>query len=436
MQVSIAMSVRKPMCTANRRAVRVKRIYAPAPMSWSKPRHFDSFKVLSGVSLGLVLSWGCGTSDGGPGGSGGASSGGDSTSAGGAASSGGAPSGGAGNESGGATTGGAASGGSDPSGTGGGSGGGGSKACNEGTKLTTRLPCLLSETGLFEADMVTLGEGVHPFEPQFKLWTDSAEKRRWIQLPPNTKIDTSDMDYWSFPVGTKVWKEFSRDGVRVETRLIEKQKSGSWYTVAYHWQEDLKEAIAVPDGLENASGTPHDVPDADACLTCHSQQPDKVLGFSAIQLSHAPATDDPLEWTLERLITLDLLTEPPAAPPSFSWDELDRDMFGYLHANCGTCHNPKGSANSQTGLDMWLKIADLSAPVTESSVYKNLYNVNIQWLDDAPPAEKRVAPGDFENSAIYQRFVNKEADFAMPPLGTEVVDPDGERLMKEWIAAH
>lgn len=404
-------------------------------MSCSKTGQFGPWKFFLGASLGFGLCWGCGTGGESPGSGGGVAAGGASAgSSSGGAPSGGAVSGGDGNSSGGGMTGGAASGGSEA----GGSGGAVSSVCNDGTKLRTRLPCFLSETGLFEDDMVTLGEGVHPYEPLFELWSDGAEKRRWIKLPPDAKIDTTDMDYWSFPAGTKLWKEFSRDGVRVETRLIEKQKSGSWYTVAYHWREvfDQMEAIAVPDGLENASGTAHDIPDADACLTCHSQQPDKVLGFSAIQLAHGLMSSGQGEWTLDVLVEDGLLTAPPAAVPTFSWDWLDRDTLGYLHANCGTCHNPRGSANNQTGLDMFLKIADLSGPVEESSVYKNLHDVNIQWLDDAPPAEKRVAPGDFENSAIYQRFVDKEASYSMPPLGTEVLDPDGERILKDWIAAH
>ena len=57
---------------------------------------------------------------------------------------------------------------------------------------------------------------------------DRAAKRRWIQLPEGATIDTSDMDYWQFPVGTKLWKEFVRDGVRV----FNPRDEGSWYDAA------------------------------------------------------------------------------------------------------------------------------------------------------------------------------------------------------------
>jgi hypothetical protein len=303
--------------------------------------------------------------------------------------------------------------------------------------LTTRLPCLLSATGLYGPDMATLAQGVHPYGVTFGLWADDADKKRWVALPQGSKIETAEMDYWTFPAGTKLWKEFARDGVRIETRLLEKQASGSWYAVAYQWRSDQKEADAVPNGVVNASGTAHDIPDGDQCLTCHSQTPDKALGFSAIQLSHdklEPSSE--LEWTLTTLIDDGLLTSPPEAPFTIPGTELERKFFGYLHANCGHCHNPKGSANSQTGLDLWLKVADLKGTVRESSVYKDIFDTAIAWLDgEHPDAPKRVAPGSLADSAIYQRFIKKGETWSMPPLGTELVDPEGKKLFEDWIGS-
>lgn len=336
--------------------------------------------------------------------------------------------------------GGAASGGG---GGGNGDAGGGlagtASACHEpgsAGPLTTRLPCLLSQTGLYAADMTTLAAGVHPFAPSFELWSDGAEKRRWVSLPVGTKVDTTDMDYWTYPSGTKLWKEFTRDGVRVETRLLQKQTSGAWYAVAYQWRPDQKEADAVPNGVVNASGTPHDVPDGDQCLTCHSQLPDKALGFTAIQLSHAKVDpNDTLEWTLDTLVRDGLLTRPPAQAFTVPGTALDREFFGYLHSNCGHCHNPQGTANTQTGLDLWLKVADLSGPVSEFSVYVGSYGKDIVWLDaEHPDAPQRIAPGSLADSAIYRRFVEKGHTWSMPPLGTELVDPAGKKLLEDWIA--
>src|SRR5262245_7866666 len=76
------------------------------------------------------------------------------------------------------------------------------------TDRVSRAPQRLSETGLFaDIGRETLAPGVVAYAPRFQLWSDGAEKRRWLWLPPGTRIDTSDMDSWVFPVGTKLWKE-------------------------------------------------------------------------------------------------------------------------------------------------------------------------------------------------------------------------------------
>src|SRR5438132_1116401 len=90
-------------------------------------------------------------------------------------------------------------------------------------------PGTLFETGLcVDHACMQISPGVHAYSPRFALWADTASKRRWIYLPPGTQIDTTDMDHWLFPTGTKLWKEFTRDDangmpVRVETRLVWKQ---------------------------------------------------------------------------------------------------------------------------------------------------------------------------------------------------------------------
>ena len=96
----------------------------------------------------------------------------------------------------------------------------------DGETSTSALPPFsekLSEMGLY-ADFAskTISSAVVEYEPAYKLWSDGDEKRRWVWLPPGTKIDTSDMDHWVFPVGTRFFKEFAVGGKRIETRMIER----------------------------------------------------------------------------------------------------------------------------------------------------------------------------------------------------------------------
>src|SRR5262249_41077381 len=108
----------------------------------------------------------------------------------------------------------------------------------------------LSETGLY-SDFAgrVLAPGVVRFAPSHPLWADGATKKRYLLLPEGAKIDTTDMDGWSFPVGTKAWKEFYVDGKLVETRMLWKKVDGndgpeSWWKVAYVWNADGSDAVA------------------------------------------------------------------------------------------------------------------------------------------------------------------------------------------------
>src|SRR5262245_8554853 len=48
---------------------------------------------------------------------------------------------------------------------------------------------------------MVINPDIHEYEPRFPLYADGATKRRWMQLPTGTQIDTSNMDRWKFPVG-------------------------------------------------------------------------------------------------------------------------------------------------------------------------------------------------------------------------------------------
>lgn len=299
-------------------------------------------------------------------------------------------------------------------------------------------PAFLSQTGLYAADMETLAEGVAEFEPRFALWSDGAAKRRWVQLPEGEQIDTSDMDYWRYPVGTKLWKEFTRDGVRVETRLLEKQPNGGWWMVAYQWREDQSEADAVPEGVEDASGTPHDIPSVQDCEACHTRVPDKVLGFSAIQLAHesdgmgGAGGAEGSSVTLADLEAAGWLSEPPPSDLSLPGTPTDQAALGYLHANCGNCHNPKSSVSGRVNMQLWLTVADLSS-VEETPTFQTTVD-QAAVLPEGPAAgTHRISPGELAASDVYLRMDSRGEDYSMPALGTELKDDEGLGIVEDWI---
>lgn len=296
--------------------------------------------------------------------------------------------------------------------------------------MMTNPPALLSQTGLFsDVPGELLGDGVMAYAPRFELWSDSALKRRWLYLPDDTQIDTSDMDAWVFPVGTKAWKEFSRNGVRVETRLLVKTESG-WRAMAYLWRGDGSDADAVPNGVENASGTPHDVPDQITCEECHNGRPDRLLGVAAIQLAH-----DDGGMTLSSLAQAGRLTLAPPASLALPGDATAQATLGAMHANCGHCHNPdSGEPYSKApGLELWLTTSSLAA-VTDTPAFKTTVGVDLS--DKLTGYTKRAVAGAPDESGIVARVeVMRGTSKAMPPIATEMVDDALATALRAWIMA-
>jgi hypothetical protein len=243
------------------------------------------------------------------------------------------------------------------------------------TAVDGPLAASLAETGLFEPGS---NDRVRPaneaFEPRHPLWTDGMAKRRWLYLPPGTAIDKSDPDRWEFPRGTRAWKEFSAGG-RVETRLIERLADGSWRYATYAWNEAGTQATLAPE-----EGIPtRRIPSRLDCRACHEGAPAPILGYSAVQLEGVSA---------------------PGAG--------ERAALGYLHGNCGHCHN--ATALEATGLFLAQSAADpaASAAKTRASVSGR-----------APEILRRVQSGN-----PYVR---------MPPLGVSVADAHGLEPVRRWI---
>ena len=299
------------------------------------------------------------------------------------------------------------------------------------------MPQTLSETGLYE-DIAsgTISPLVREYQPAGELWSDGATKRRWVYLPPGTTIDTSDMDYWVYPVGTRLWKEFVRDGVRVETRLLYKTGPAEWHPMAYVWLDDESDAEAAPFGRNNARGTEHDVPKGVDCLKCHEGMPDRVLGFSALQLDH-----DLDGLTLADLVQQGELSNPPANPPAgagtpyfpLPGDGATQLALRYLHANCGGCHNPR-SYVEEVSIALHLTVGQLDA-VESTPIFTSTVGVDSMSLLPPPGTTVVIDPGSLETSSLYQRMNSRQETYSMPLVGSELVDESGVAAIGAWIEA-
>lgn len=310
---------------------------------------------------------------------------------------------------------------------------------------TAQPPQRLTETGLYAGRGTAVVDARNrSFAPQYPLWTDGAAKARWISIPEGATIDTSDPGRWTFPVGTKMWKEFSFGGKKVETRLVWKTADGAWLYAAYVWNDEQTEAFlapeaGVPDVVEVAPGRFHSIPSRSDCVACHRGGKGESLGFDALQLSD---DRDPLAPHAEPLkpgmVTLSTLVEEGrltpdrrewvAHPPRIeAQTPRERAALGYLAANCGACHNSRGPL-ARLGLVLAHEpgAAALRSTVDVAGAYA------VPGV--APELSRRIAPGAPERSTLVHRMKSRRPMSQMPPLGSVVPDAEAIELVRGWIA--
>jgi hypothetical protein len=311
----------------------------------------------------------------------------------------------------------------------------------------TYLAC----TGLYsDWDTKTIASDALAYTPSYVLWSDGAQKSRWVHIPAGSKIDTTDMDDWVFPVGTKVWKQFSLGGQIIETRLLWKASTGlsGWQVHDYFWSSDGKSATLNDCGETNVNGTTYEIPSQTQCFTCHSGRKDLLLGFDLIGLG-APGGAG---LRLSDLVAQQLLTQPPPATtitiPEDSTGKAAAAL-GYMHVNCGvTCHNTNsGAMANNTNVFMKLLAAQMypeggAGQVAHLDTYTTTVNVT---STDMMPENKSwlfIKPGDSTNSLLPQMALTRLAEDAggtifqpMPPIISHQPDTTGVGVVEAWINA-
>lgn len=307
------------------------------------------------------------------------------------------------------------------------------------------LPQRLADTGLYAPGSVTKVRPANlPFTPQYPLWSDGATKRRWLHIPTGKWIDGSRPDEWNFPIGTKLWKEFSQ-GRRVETRMIERLEDGSWRFAAYVWNEQGTEATLAPEAgipalpVRAAPGGRYTIPGEADCRACHEGAAVPVLGVSALQLSSdrdalAPHAEggNAGDLDLGGLVARGWLRNLPAplmqeAPRIEADTPVARAALGYLHANCGHCHNDNGSPPP-----VELVLAQ-SASGGAGKVLRSLLAAGTRYRTRGTHASRSLEPGKPEESMLVARMRSRNPQTQMPPLGTHVADTQALELIERWI---
>jgi mono/diheme cytochrome c family protein len=321
-----------------------------------------------------------------------------------------------------------------------------SERCKGQADLPDHLEC----TGLYaDIDKKVIAADVLPYTPAILLWSDGAEKERFISLPKGKKIDASDPNEWKFPVGTKVWKQFSVANKRMETRYFVKLFEGSqgWSNTTYAWNETDSAAERSPGGdMLAPDGSIYHVPIPGECQQCHQGRNERILGFEQVGLGldqPGVAQGKAKGVTLADLVSKDLIDPPPDQTSLTIGDDgtgMAAPAIAWLHMNCGvTCHNGNsGSYAYGAGMKLRLDPTLLDGrAVNDFDALKTTIGVAVHT---APWVGTRIVAGDPEQSLLWHLISTRSdgtdtATAQMPPIASRVVDTEDVKLVTDWIKA-
>lgn len=271
--------------------------------------------------------------------------------------------------------------------------------------------------------------GVVPYRLNTPLWSDGADKTRFVYVPAGTKAHAAGEGLIDLPVGSALIKHFAFGGRLVETRVLLHRPDG-WVALPYRWDAAQGEARLVLGGARVAVTTPagetisYAIPNKNQCKECHALA-GKVTPIGPKAWNLAP------QWLAAWHQAGHLDAVPAVARRVPLWEDraaapVAEAARGYLEANCAHCHNPQGAA-SNSGLFLGWEVSD---PVLlgrgKRPVAAGRGSLGLEF---------DIAPGDPEASILYRRMASREAGVAMPELGTAAVDPAGLAAVRAWIAA-
>ncbi|MEK0450789.1 MAG: hypothetical protein RL088_3057 [Verrucomicrobiota bacterium] len=284
------------------------------------------------------------------------------------------------------------------------------------------FPVRLSETGLFsDTAAQTPAPGVLPYEIAHPAWHDGAGSRRWMAIPGGGKLEVTGAKSWLLPDGSAFVQTLTIEGRRVETRLLVKQQA-DWAAYSYLWNVEQTDAELAPKAGADIAvqrvdfRQPWRVPARAECLMCHSRQAGFAIALSEPQLD--------IGGQIERWREAGILKgepRPAAERHPFRNDTPEDRARTYLAANCSHCHTLYGGGNSALEFD-W----------TTPREKMNAIDAKPQHAQFGLVDPRIVAPGDMARSILPLRTSHRGAGH-MPPVGTKIPDPDGTRILAEWV---
>lgn len=304
---------------------------------------------------------------------------------------------------------------------------------------------------------LTPAPNVFPYEVNAPLFSDYAEKARFVFLPEGQKMVYNAEQAFEFPIGAVIIKNFfywndaraPEKGRRIlETRLLIKEEKG-WKALEYLWNAEQSDAflevagaafpVAWIDGKGKKQSIEYIAPNLNQCKGCHSYDGQFVpIGITARQLNREENGENQLIlWQKSERLVLPEGFNASNAPRLTDYrltnhqstnhqstNYLTDAARSYLDANCAHCHNPHGPANTS---GMFLEIGQTDPErlgVGKPPVAAGRGSGNRRF---------GIVPGKPNESILVFRMENDDPGIRMPELGRQTQHREGVELIKEWI---
>jgi putative heme-binding domain-containing protein len=330
------------------------------------------------------------------------------------------------------------------------------------------FPTKLSATGLFgSVKDHKLADGVYPFTVNVGSWADGATSERFVALPGKSAVKWHDERQ---KIGYVEWLPFSlvfpKDAVlgrtltlelepgkskRIETQILH-YDGAFWQAYTFAWRDDQTDADLIPaDGTEKYfTVADKRVPGGKReqtwsfasrtqCLTCHTPWAEVTLAFNGDQLNKTVKHDGKDRNQLAVMSELGMIERRDKAnKPKEAFTDANTAKLGkltdphddkakledrarsYLHANCSHCHRNGGGGS-------------VPFELTRGSDLKGVLDAKPTRGDFGLAEARIIAPGALHRSTLLYRMAKFGKD-RMPHIGSELPDPQGVKLVAEWVS--
>ena len=311
----------------------------------------------------------------------------------------------------------------------------------------------LSEFGFFKEPLKIQHptKGVIPFSVASPLFSNYAEKLRFIKIPNGEKLTHNADGSFNYPEGSVLIKTFyypdnfnepEKERRIIETRLLIKTES-DWVALPYVWNEAQTDAYLevagdrLPvnwiDKNNDYVEIEYSVPNMNQCKGCHVHFNEfKPLGPQLKNLNFIYNYTESPSNQINKWVELGILESSEffsSLPQSIDYENpdtgsLDERARSWLDVNCANCHQLGGPAQTSglfLGFDqMNSKALGIMKPPIAAGRGSGIHKYTI-------------VPGYPEESIMVYRINSTDPGIMMPELGRKLIHKEGLALIRQWI---